>query len=112
VGAHLISAAGQESGDFSLILLPDVPSGVTFAGWDPGGPAVGGDVTGIHHPSGSWKRISFGERTGDATQVVQGSVAPGDKYYEILMSGGRVAHRSSRRPPPSSSGVVRGASSY
>ncbi|HJZ96894.1 MAG TPA: trypsin-like peptidase domain-containing protein [Candidatus Solibacter sp.] len=112
LGAHLISAAGQESGDFSLILLPDVPSGVTFAGWDPGGPAVGGDVTGIHHPSGSWKRISFGERTGDATQVVQGSVAPGDKYYEILMSGGRVEHGSSGSPLFSSPGVIVASLSY
>jgi hypothetical protein len=51
LGAHLIGSADLSSGDYSLILLQDVPAGVTFAGWDPGGPGVGSDVVGIHHPS-------------------------------------------------------------
>ena len=34
VGAHLISSGALADGDFSLVLLQDVPAGTTFAGWD------------------------------------------------------------------------------
>jgi hypothetical protein len=36
------------------------PSGVTFAGWTTAEPGVGSETTGIHHPSGDLKKISFG----------------------------------------------------
>ena len=78
VGAHLISRLAPGEGDFSLILLPDVPAGTTFAGWDIADPPLLTALTGIHHPSGSWKRISFGERVGDATVDVEGTAAPGN----------------------------------
>ena len=112
LGAHLISAASTAAGDYSLILLPDVPSGVTFSGWDPGEPAVGSDVTGIHHPSGSWKRISFGQRTGDAPQNVEGTIVPANKFYQVDMLSGRIEHGSSGSPLFSSPGVIVGSLSY
>jgi hypothetical protein len=60
-GANLISASSPLiNGDYSLVLLRDIPSGVQFSGWDPGEPALASTVTGIHHPFGSHKRISFG----------------------------------------------------
>src|ERR1022692_3657020 len=66
LGAHLVSFAGVADGDYSLILLTDVPAGATFAGWYIADPPLSAALTGIHHPSGSWKRISFGERVNDA----------------------------------------------
>ena len=41
IGAHLISSGGPDSGDYSLVLLKDVPAGVTFAGWDITDPTAG-----------------------------------------------------------------------
>ncbi len=117
MGAHLIASATVEQGDFSLILLPDVPAGVTFAGWDIADPGFGGAVTGIHHPSGSWKRISFGSRTGDAANLVENDTggadtAPGNLFLQVLWDKGRVEHGSSGSPLFSSPGVVVGSLSY
>ena len=114
LGAHLISSASLANGDYSVILLQDVPSGVTFAGWDPGGPAVGADLVGIHHPSGSWKRISFGARTGDASALVgaNGDKAPAADYYQVAYALGRIEHGSSGSPLFSSPGVIVGSLSY
>jgi len=109
LGAHLMASADLSGGDYSLILLQDVPSGVTFAGWDPGGPPVGGSVAGIHHPSGSWKRISFGTRTTDANTDVEGSIAPAALYFQVLYSQGRVEHGSSGSPLFTSPGIVAGS---
>jgi hypothetical protein len=95
-----------------VVLLQDVPAGVTFAGWDPGRPGPGSDVVGIHHPSGSWKRISFGTRNADATANVEGDTAPGSLYYQLLYSSGRVEHGSSGSPIFTSPGVVAGSLSY
>jgi hypothetical protein len=112
LGAHLISAASISAGDYSLILLQDVPSGVTFSGWDPGALAPAADVTGIHHPSGSWKRISFGTRTADGDQEVEGSIAPAAMFYQVGMTQGRVEHGSSGSPLFSSPGVIVGSLSF
>jgi hypothetical protein len=113
IGAHLISSGGPDSGDYSLVLLKDVPAGVTFAGWDITDPTVGGaPLTAIHHPSGSWKRISFGQRTGDATVVVEGSTAPGNLFLQVLWDKGRVEHGSSGSPLFSGPGVIVGSLSY
>src|SRR5205085_6521161 len=60
-GSHLIASGGPADGDFSLILLANVPAGVTFSGWDTADPPLFTALTGIHHPSASWKRISFGQ---------------------------------------------------
>jgi hypothetical protein len=113
LGAHLISAASIGGGDYSLILLGDVPSGATFAGWDPGDPGQGSDLIGIHHPSGSWKRISFGTRTADGSVPVSDlGTAPADKFYLILYNHGRIEHGSSGSPLFSSPGVIVGSASF
>ncbi|HYX27943.1 MAG TPA: pre-peptidase C-terminal domain-containing protein, partial [Pyrinomonadaceae bacterium] len=46
--------------DFSLLRFASVPSGLFFSGWDASSVATSTSVAGIHHPSGSHKRISFG----------------------------------------------------
>jgi hypothetical protein len=111
-GAHLIASGSIEEGDYSLILLQNIPAGVTFAGWDTGDPGVSADLIGIHHPSGSWKRISFGNRAGDANVEVEGSAAPGGKYFQVLLDRGRIEHGSSGSPLFSAPGVIVGSLSY
>ena len=112
MGAHLIASGGAAEGDFSLVLLTDVPAGTTFAGWDITDPPLSTALTGIHHPSGSWKRISFGERVGDATNDVGGVSAPGNLYLQVQWDKGRVEHGSSGSPLFSAPGVVAGSASY
>ncbi|MEO8594512.1 MAG: hypothetical protein ABI759_14445 [Candidatus Solibacter sp.] len=112
VGSHLIYNAAFSEGDFSLILLQDAPAGTTFSGWDIAAPTVSSPVTGIHHPSGSWKRISFGERVGDATNEVEGNTATGDYFLQVAWAKGRVEHGSSGSPLFTAPGVVVGSLSY
>ena len=53
-----------QGGDAALLRLAgDPPRGAWFLGWDPNPQSVGTSVTGIHHPRGSFKRISFGRIT-------------------------------------------------
>ena len=112
LGAHLIDWGTIEDGDYSLLLLKDVPSGVTFAGWDTSDPPLTTLLTGIHHPMGSWKRISFGERVADLTIDLGGDIAPGDKYFEILWDKGRAEPGSSGSALFSSPGVITGTLTY
>ena len=112
LGAHLVNFAAPADGDFSLILLADAPSGTTFAGWDIADPPFGTALTGIHHPSGSWKRISFGNRVADATNNVGGVTVDGSLMLQVQWSDGRVEHGSSGSPLFSAPGVIVGSLSY
>ena len=112
LGAHLLSWATIPDGDFSLVLLKDIPNGVTFAGWDMVDPVMNGLVEGIHHPEGSWKRLSFGERTTDVSVDVEGDLAPADKYLSILWLKGRAEPGSSGSALFSSPGVIVGTLTY
>ena len=51
--------------DFTLLRRGAVLPGLFFSGWDASPLAVGMSVTGIHHPSGSYKRIAFGGTNAD-----------------------------------------------
>ena len=112
LGAHLVASGTLAEGDFSLVLLQDVPSGVTFAGWDIADPQNSASLTGIHHPSGSWKRISFGQRIADATKSVSSVAAPGEEFLQVLWDKGRVEPGSSGSPLFSGPGVIVGSLSY
>jgi uncharacterized protein (TIGR02145 family) len=61
---RLTTSSLDSNQDVSFLQLNDnPPSGVYYAGWNP---AIGsGTFTGIHHPSGDWKKISFGHQGGD-----------------------------------------------
>lgn len=52
--------------DFTLLRLTgNLPGGLFFSGWDANPLSAGTSVTGIHHPQGSHKRISFGATNSD-----------------------------------------------
>ncbi|PWU12763.1 MAG: hypothetical protein C5B51_00080 [Terriglobia bacterium] len=112
VGAHLIGSGSLSEGDYSLVLLKDIPAGVTFAGWDMGDPQTGSSLTGVHHPKGSWKRISFGSRVTDSTADVEGAIAPASLYLQVLWNQGRTEPGSSGSPLFSSPGVIVGTLTY
>jgi hypothetical protein len=112
LGGHLLASGSIEDGDYSLVLLTGVPNDVTFSGWDTGDPPQATPLVGIHHPEGSWKRISFGDRTDDMTVDVEGSTAPGNLYLEVLWEQGRIEPGSSGSPLFSSPGVVVGTLTY
>src|SRR5262249_36397357 len=53
--------AGSTASDFSFLRLKrHAPGGVSFLSWTTDPPANGETLTCIHHPDGSFKRISFG----------------------------------------------------
>lgn len=54
-----LSVTGGDS-DFTLLHRGSVISGLFFSGWDAGAVGAPTSITGIHHPNGSHKRISFG----------------------------------------------------
>jgi hypothetical protein len=111
-GGHLLSWSDLINGDFSLVLLPNVPSGVVFAGWDTVDPTVGSPVVGIHHPAGSYKRISFGATTPSFDVSVGGDAAPAAMYTTVNYSQGITQPGSSGSPLFSGPGVVVGMLTY
>ena len=111
-GAHLVSYATIDQGDYSLVLLQSIPAGVTFSGWDPAEPGVGSDLTGVHHPNASYKRISFGNRTPDQAANVEGNLAPANLYYQIQWAHGVTEPGSSGSGLFSSPGVLTGTLTY
>jgi len=65
-GANLL-ATGTAS-DFTFVRLTgSLPGGLFFSGWDANSISTGTAVTGIHHPQGSHKRISFGSTNPNTT---------------------------------------------
>ena len=111
-GGHLIGWGTVEQGDYSMVLLQNVPAGLTFAGWDVTDPPMGVNVAGIHHPMGSWKRISFGTRVKDESVIVENDEAPADKFFEIAWDKGRTQPGSSGSPLFTSPGVIVGTLTY
>lgn len=59
VGGTVLESNPSDGGnDMTFIRLDGgVPGGVTLAGWSTG--SLPSYVTGIHHPQGSWKRVTF-----------------------------------------------------
>jgi hypothetical protein len=112
-GGNLLAAGGQEAGDFALLQLRDLPAGVVFSGWDPGEPGLGSLFTGIHHPRGSHKRISFGRRVNDVGATVVGrGAAPAQRYYQCAWYDGVAEPGSSGSPAFTSPGILVGVLSY
>ena len=112
-GGHLLGWGTVPKGDYSLVLLTDVPSGTVFAGWDPTDPTLGTNVIGIHHPMGSYKRISFGHTVISQTVTVQGEgTAPAELYTTTRWDRGLTEPGSSGSPLFTGPGVIVGMDSY
>jgi len=62
----------------------NLPGGVTLAGWTTGG--LPAQVVGIHHPSGSWKRVDFGHQATDGP--INCSGLPTSEYHYIAVDSG------------------------
>jgi hypothetical protein len=80
-GAQFLATSNVSSGtDFVLVQLNgDPPDGVAFNGWSASPQSLETPTTGIHHPDGAFKRISFG----DVTDVRNGgSTQPANRFYE------------------------------
>ena len=101
LGATYLASAPIPSGDFSLILLSQLPnSSLTFYGWNASSTALpmGGSVVGMHHPEGDYTRIVFGSRNPDATVQVGTVVAPASMFYQIQATAGVIEPGSSGSP--------------
>ena len=63
---YLAGRSAAQANDFAFLKLRQTtPGGVTYSGWTASHPGSGAAVKGIHHPDGSYKRISHGALTGE-----------------------------------------------
>lgn len=111
-GANYLASGSMGAGDYSLLLLKDVPDGVLYAGWDAGEAPIGSNLAGIHHPMGSYKRILFGHRTADQSVQVGDDTLPPDLYYVLTLDHGIGQPGSSGSALFSAPGVVVGTLTY
>lgn len=97
-GAALLATTNVDSGtDFCLLRLNNpASSGTTFAGWNSSATPLGANTTAIHHPSGDYKRISFGTVT-DVAESSRSS-RPANRYYQSSWSNGVTEPGSSGSP--------------
>jgi hypothetical protein len=101
-GARYLAGAAMARGDSTLLQLNDIPDGVVFSGWSPDEVPLGTGLTGIHHPAGDFKRISFGSR------VDQPAGFTADKHYTVRWDRGHTEGGSSGSPVFSEPGVIVG----
>lgn len=65
-GATLLRTG--EATDYTLLMINGaLPNGLYWSGWSPNNINSNSAVTGIHHPKGDYKRISFGTKTSNST---------------------------------------------
>lgn len=97
-GADLLITATADAGtDFCLLEMRNPPPPSTaFVGWAADEETVGSNVTGIHHPSGDFKRISFGQIT-NFDEVLLAD-RPRTRYHQVLWSDGTTEGGSSGSP--------------
>ena len=98
----LATSPGDEGTDFALVRLRSMPpEGLTYPGWSTAPLRVGDEAVCVHHPSGGYKRISFGTLTEDGSPQA-GGYTVGDtdyeRYYEVLWHTGTTEHGSSGSP--------------
>ncbi len=98
-GAVFLQGRNEDVGsDFAFLRLRrSTPGGVVYSGWSASHPGNSAPVTGIHHPDGSFKRISYGTLRGEDSQ-----------YWTIRWSSGVTEPGSSGSPLFNSSREVIG----
>ena len=107
LGGTFLAGAPIVDGDYSLVALTAVPGGATFLGWNASLDRSAA-VTGLHHPRGSYTRISFGKRGQDVDGTVGSESAPASSYYYVTWSGGVTEAGSSGSPLLDSHGQIVG----
>ena len=110
-GARLLSTLGDfgdPKGDMTFLqILGDLPNGVFFQGWNPARLPFGTRVVGIHHPRGTYKRISGGTIVPDTIFDTDA-----ETYALVAETEGRTERGSSGSAIFSEPGVVVGALSF
>jgi len=88
-GADFLAGMSRADGsDFSFLRTRNItPDGVVYAGWTTASPSDQDTLTTIHHPDGSYKRISFGQLYNYTTD-----------FWEILWGSGTTEPGSSGCP--------------
>lgn len=110
VGATLVSTLGDFDdlrGDMTLLLLDDVPEGAYFSGWDATPVNILDSVFGVHHPQGSYMRLSRGLVVLDRIYRTSSDI-----YAVVRETEGRTEPGSSGSALFSAPGVVVGALSF
>ena len=97
IGARLLATTGSlQSGDSSLLVLSGFPQTQVFlAGWASAPVSPGLPVVGIHHPNGSFKRISYGTAHNALPRFVEGVPIQREKYFDTAWREGRTEKGSS-----------------
>ncbi|MCC6697889.1 MAG: trypsin-like peptidase domain-containing protein [Candidatus Hydrogenedentes bacterium] len=97
-GATLLATADASTGtDFCLLRLNHAPPlGAVYSGWTSIPVNLGTGTTVVHHPSGDFKRISFGitSNVGEAHR----SIRPLDRYHQSSWTSGTTEPGSSGSP--------------
>ncbi|MBZ0172214.1 MAG: hypothetical protein K8E66_07540 [Phycisphaerales bacterium] len=96
--------------DWNIVGLYEPPGSGFYLGWDANYWKDDSSATGIHHPGGESKRISFGDKTGERTQTFcdsQNSCFDAD-VWDVEFTTGSTIPGSSGSPIMGGFGVVRG----
>lgn len=120
LGAQLLktdpgtTTPGTGGADNTLLGCFEPPIGNWYNGWNAGAWASGDSATGIHHPRGSHKRISFGTTTGSTSAKGFDDDGDGDadiyvNVWDVALTSGTTQPGSSGSPIFDSSHRVRGA---
>jgi len=98
-GAILHATSIKSTGtDFALLELNNPPAaGAMFLGWTSAATSIGTPITTVHHPSGDFKRISFGDITDDVAEPLRAG-APVTRYHQTTWSDGTTEPGSSGSP--------------
>jgi hypothetical protein len=95
----------RANSDMSFLGLLEPPAGTTWLGWNAGGWTLQSDAVGIHHPAGTFQRISEGDVT-VALYVVYGQ--NNAHVWRVHWDSGSTEGGSSGSPVLDTSGNVRG----
>ncbi|NLG34145.1 MAG: trypsin-like peptidase domain-containing protein, partial [Lentisphaerae bacterium] len=97
LGADYLQGRNDQTGnDFAFLRLRRrAPGGVTYAGWTASHPGSSAAVKGIHHPDGSFKRISHGAIYGEdvnfwTVRWTSGVTEPGSSGSPLFNSSRQV----------------------
>ncbi len=96
-GADYLAGRTHLNGnDFALLRLrTPSPDGATFVGWTTDTPVRSEQLACIHHPDGAYKRISFGQLTGEIANFwyvdfTDGATEPGSSGSPLLNAEGLI----------------------